>query len=296
MPSQLHETLLAIFRNQPGLAPKLFRDALNVDMPEHTQARIDSADLTDIQPAEYRADLVLILQEKAPVLGIIVEVQLSTDERKLYAWPAYVANLRARLKCPVCLLVVTTDAGVARWAEKPIELGGGNRFTPLVLNLSAVPEILDETQARADPELAVLSAMAHGRDDDHRKAARIARAAHLACVALDDERSRLYCDLIIASLSEAALLEQDMNPFKYEYQSDFAKRYVAEGRVEGRVEGRAEIILRLLALRFGPVPSEIEARIRQASITELDLIGEHLLTAPTLQQTLERARQAAEAS
>jgi len=26
----------------------------------------------------------------------------------------------------------------------------------------------------------------------------------------------------------------------YEYQSDFAKRYVAEGRTEGRTEGRAE--------------------------------------------------------
>lgn len=60
MPSQLHEALLLLFRNRPALAPELLRDALHVELPQYTEARIDSADLTDIQPAEYRADLVEI--------------------------------------------------------------------------------------------------------------------------------------------------------------------------------------------------------------------------------------------
>lgn len=107
MPSHLHEALLQLFRNRPALAPSLLRDALGLELPVYTEARLDSAELTDIQPAEYRADLVVLLLSCAPVLGIIVEVQLSPDERKRFAWPAYVANLRARLKCPVCLLVVT---------------------------------------------------------------------------------------------------------------------------------------------------------------------------------------------
>src|SRR5881394_1562263 len=104
MLSQLHEALLLLFRNRPGLAPELLRDVLRIDLPHYTEARIDSADLTDVQPAEYRADLVILLVDGVPVLGIVVEAQLSADRRKLYVWPAYTANLRARLELPVCLL------------------------------------------------------------------------------------------------------------------------------------------------------------------------------------------------
>jgi hypothetical protein len=307
MPSHLHEALLFLFRNRPTLAPELLRDALHVEVPEYTEARIDSAELTDIQPAEYRADLVVLLLHGVPVLGIIVEVQLSPDERKLFVWPSYVANLRARLELEVCLLVVTADEATARWAAKPIHLGGGNGFTPLVLGPSGVPEITDEAQAQTDPELAVLSAMAHGRDADAGKSARIALAAQWASLGLDEDRSQLYFDLVMASLSEAARRElQTMDPAKYEYQSEFAKRYVAQGRLEGkaegkaegkvegkvegkaegRLEGRADLVVRQLTLRFGPLPSDVLSRISAASIEELDAIGERLLTAQSLQEAL----------
>jgi hypothetical protein len=99
------------------------------------QARIESADLTDIRRAEYRADLVVVMEGDGEKYAIVVEVQLSRDERKRYAWPAYVSNLRARMECPVYLLVVTDSAAVARWAAAPIELGGGNTFVPQVLNI-----------------------------------------------------------------------------------------------------------------------------------------------------------------
>ncbi|HEU4625211.1 MAG TPA: hypothetical protein VFS52_10635 [Steroidobacteraceae bacterium] len=112
MPSHLHEAHLLLFQNQPTLAAQLMRDVLHVSIPSYTEARVVSADLTDIQPAEYRADMVIQLFEGVSVFGIVVEVQLSIDERKRFVWPAYVANLRAHLECPVCLLVVTADE---RW-------------------------------------------------------------------------------------------------------------------------------------------------------------------------------------
>ena len=130
MPSQLHEALLLLFRNRPALAPELLREALHVTLPDYTEVRIDSADLTDIQPAEYRADLVVLLLHGSPVLGIVLELQLSSDEDKRYVWPVYVANLRARIRCPVCLLVITTEDNVARWAGKVMALGGGHRNYP----------------------------------------------------------------------------------------------------------------------------------------------------------------------
>ena len=283
MPSQLHEALLLLFRNRPQLAPELLRDALQMALPQYTEVRIDSADLTEVQPAEYRADLVLLLSNSTPVLGIVVEVQLSIDERKRFVWPAYVTNLRARLECPVYLLVVTADAAVTRWAAKPVDIGDGNLFTPRVLGSAGVPKVTDEAQAAMDPELAVLSAMAHGRDADSATAAQIAAVAQQVSATLDGDRSKLYFDLILNSLSEAARRAlQTMNPIKYEYQSDFAKRYVAQGRAEGR----AAIVLRQLTVRFGPLSSEVQAQIASSSVDELDAIGERLLTAGNLQDAL----------
>lgn len=77
-----------------------------------------------------------------------------------------------------------------------------------------------------------------------------------------------------------------MNPRKYEYQGEFARRYFAQGQAEGQAEGRAALVTRLLALRFGPLTPEVETRIADASIKELDEIGERLLTAQTLDEAI----------
>jgi hypothetical protein len=260
---------------------------------------VDSADLTQVQPTEYRADLVVLLLNSKPVLGIVVEAQLSPDERKAYVWPVYVANLRARLECPVCLLVVTADEPTSRWAGRSVVLGGANRFTPFVIGPSGVPWVTSEEQAREDPELAVLSAMAHGDDPDVDRSVQIAIAAQLASLGLDEDRSRLYCDLVQNALSEAARRAlQNMDPTKYEYQSEFARRYVAQGIEEGiergmkrglergRAAGRIDLLARQLTQRFGPLPESACARLTSASSDELDAIGERVLTANDLEQAL----------
>jgi hypothetical protein len=71
MPSLQHEALLLLFRNRPLLAPELLRDVLHQPLPLFTEARVESAELTDIQPAEYRADLVVLLLDEQPVLARI---------------------------------------------------------------------------------------------------------------------------------------------------------------------------------------------------------------------------------
>jgi Domain of unknown function (DUF4351) len=292
MPSQLHEAHLLLFRNHPALAAELIRGALGVELPAFSEAREVSADLTEIQPAEYRADLVVELWADAmPVYGIVVEVQLAESVRKPFVWPAYVVNLRARLECPVALLVVTPDESVARWAARTVCLGGLHYFTPYVLGPSSVPVVTDEAQARQNPELAVLSAMAHGRDADAVRAIEIAIAAQRASIGLDADRSGIYGDLIMSSLGEAAREAlKTMATQKYEFQSDFAKHYFAAGRAEGKAEGeahgRAALVLRQLMTRFGLVEGGVIERVERASIEELDAIGERLLTAGTLQDAL----------
>jgi hypothetical protein len=303
MPSQKHEAMVLLFRNRPALAAELLRETLGIEVPLPIAARLESAALTEVQPAEYRADLVILLGDDEPLLGIIVEVQLSDDGDKRFAWPSYVANLRARLRRPVYLRVVTVDETTARWASQPIELGGGNVFRPLVLGPSGVPAITDEARARADPELAVLSAMAHGRDADAGTAARIASAAVEASLGLDADRAKLYFDLAVAWLSKAARRElRAMDPAKYEYQSEWVRQWLAEGKAEGRAEGKAEgkaegelagrakLLTRQLNLRFGPLSDKTHALIASATIDELDAIGECLLTAKSLGAALGQPR------
>lgn len=70
-----------------------------------------------------------------------------------------------------------------------------------------------------------------------------------------------------------------MDPAKYEYRSEFAKRYVAQGR--------AELVVRQLTLRFGALSDAVLAGIWDASIEELDAIGERLLTAQSLQEAID---------
>ena len=292
MSSYLHELLILLFRNRSQSAAELLRE-VEVQLPEYDEIRLDAADLSNLRPAEYRADLVLFLvRESRKVLGVIIEVQLTCDEDKPYAWPAYIANLRARHRCPVCLLVITIEDVVSRWAGRSIQLGPGTQCNPWVVGPSNTPVVSDLREAKVNVELAVLSAIAHGQNKDVALAARVASAAIVASADIDAERSRLYLDLILISLSKGSpqLLEATMNSLGYEYQSDFARRYVAQGRVEGRVEGKTEgkveIVLKLLALRFGSLSEAVQTRVRNAPGTQLDVMAERVLTALTLEEAL----------
>jgi hypothetical protein len=241
--------------------------------------------LSDLRPAEYQADLVLfLLRGRHKVLGVIVEVQLRRDEDKPYTWPAYVANLRARHRCPVCLLVITIEEAVARWARKSIELGPGSRCSPWVVGPSNTPAVTERRDAEENVELSVLSAIEHGQSADIALATRIAAAAVLASAGLDAERSRLYLDLILVSLSKNVRHEvlQVMNSLGFEYLGDSAPHFVAKGRAEARVE----IIVMQLTLRFGPVTEEVKSSLRSAPDAQLDAVLERVISAQTLEDAL----------
>jgi hypothetical protein len=102
----------------------------------------------------------VLLRAREPVYGIVVEVQLGRDEKKLYSWPLYQAALRARLRCPVCVLVVA-------------------------------PVVTDAEVARQHPELAVLSVQAHGRGEEAMRTAVAAFEGIHDADGLEDERAML---------------------------------------------------------------------------------------------------------
>jgi hypothetical protein len=261
MPSLEHESLAKLFHNRPSLAAELLHNALKVDIPDYTTARVESGDLTEWNPAEFRADAVLVFEAASPVLAVVVEVQLRPDCGKRWSWPVYLAGLRARTRCPAILLVICADAAVGDRCAEPIELGHpGWTLTPLVLKPEAVPIVTDAKEAVRAPELAVLSTMTHGAAYDR---ARMFHALLSAVGAMEDaDRAKLYIDIVLAALPEtpAAELEAIMRSDASPYKSDLLRRTYAEGKVDA--------LLQVLEARGVPVPSE--ARERITACTDLD--------------------------
>lgn len=240
MPSLLHHALVDLVRGHPALAVELLQRVAGAAVPAFRRLRVGEAGLDTLQPAERRADLVLELLGRtgAAVLCIAVEVQLRVDERKWLAWLAYLAALRPRGRA--CVLVVTPHRRVASWAARRFDLGPGNALRVWVVGPDQLPRMTDRREAARSPELAVLSAMAHGNE-----APAVLGAAAEALVVVEPELAELYCALLSEQLRapvRRALEEEVMDLEKYRDipRPAWLLRLKAEGRQEGRQEGREE--------------------------------------------------------
>jgi hypothetical protein len=295
MPSFLHELLIELFRDQPELAPTMLRDALGVPLPAYQEARVENANLNQLRPVEYDADLVVLLEDGKPVFGIVVEVQLSPDPDKLFAWIAYLAILRARLRAPTVVLVVAPDPAVARWAGQPVSLGPpGLTFAPMVLGRNLVPWVTDEDQAEATPEAAMLSALAHGNEPG---GVELVIRALEAVKRRSSEKAALYYDILWETLNEATrqALEALMQTTGYEFKSPFAREYFAKGKAEGKAEGeaegeakgKAEALLKFLSARGLAISDAQRATILGcADMAQLERWIEHAASAASVEEIL----------
>jgi hypothetical protein len=282
MPGFDHELKVRLFQRNPELAPTILRQACAFEVPAYARAEIGCADLTRLPPKDFKADEVTVLYggNGDKLLAVLTEVQLRDSEEKLYTWPLYVATVRERLRCPVRLLVVAPDDRTARWARRPIEVeAGGAVINAAVLGPDNTPVVDDLAEARRMPELAVLSAARHGDSPA------VLKAAEAALDVVPEQNLLVYNDYIASKLSAAArrMWEELMATGTYEWQSDFARKYVgqgkAEGRAEGKAEGKAEDVLKVLRTR-GIAMSEAQ-RERIISCTDLDRLDTWLTRAVT---------------
>ena len=69
-----------------------------------------------------------------------------------------------------------------------------------------------------------------------------------------------------------------MDTKKYEYQSEFARRFYGQGRTD--------LLLKLLATRYGALSASEADKVRNASTPELDSMAMRVLTANTLDEAL----------
>ena len=307
MLSQLHEAMVALFRDRPEIALRLLELVRIVTLPGPVEIDTSGANFGEPKVPEYSADLALKVRAGSAGAAIVVEVQLDLKDKhdivaKRQAWPRYAVWLWANAGLPAYLVVVTPSQRVERWASKPIEIGHpGFALVPIVLGPSNMPVIERELGLRI-PELAVLSAIVHGRGPS---AEEVALLALEAVMALDPERRKLYVDAVLAVLRPRVRKRiEAMMAQKHEYMSDFARRYVAEGEAKGlaegeakglaegeakglaegeakgKAEGKAEDVLRVLEARGLSVPAEVAQRVR--ACRDLATLDTWLVRAATL--------------
>jgi hypothetical protein len=285
-----HEGVIALVRDRPAFAASLLRDLLHVEVPHFIEARLTEATLHQLVPVEYYADAVVLFvdfidNKSKPVLGTIFEVQLQPDARKLFTWPLYAVAARARYECPFVVTVVTADPATAKWASQSIDLGGDNAFRPRVIGPEGIPQVTDHDLALREPQLAVLSVLAHGGGEVE-TAVRIGRAAIHAALPLPEEQRLLYSILIEQALSEAARKALDMEPQIEKFFTEAHRRSYdrgkAEGKAEGKIEGeaegeakgKAEALLMFLKRRGLAITDDQEHRI--VTCTDLAIIDRWL--------------------
>ncbi|MFN3201605.1 MAG: hypothetical protein ACE366_24595 [Bradymonadia bacterium] len=204
-------------------------------------------------------------------------------------------------------MVITPSAAVARWARQPIQMGHHNIVTPIVIGPSELPVVTDPDVAVANPEMLLMSVIAHGRG---RHAVDIARAAAHTVSTLDEDKLKLYTDMALMRLNRAARrVFADMSIFKdYEPQSEMFSEVMAnilefrarlkaeaEAQVKAEVEAKAasaaltkarQTLKTQMRLKFQTLTEAHEAFIDTADIETLDRSLERILSAETAEAVL----------
>ncbi|MBW8484367.1 hypothetical protein [Actinomadura parmotrematis] len=296
MPSSRHEHPIELIRKCPEVVIPLLEQILGFPVPPTARVHSLSEEATQVVPATYRADNVVLLEpkdERSPRLAVIVEMQLAKDPRKLFTWPLYATEVRARLECPVVLVTICPDRSVADWARCAIDIGHpGFRLIPYVVGPGIEPFVTSTAQAAANPELAVIAAVSNTLPDRERAGMEIVHGALATMLNQGDDRAKLYSDAVLSALPEAAkkILEELMRTGTDEYKSDFARGYFAEGKtegkaegkVEGRAEGKAEAVLKMLEVRRVAVSEAEHERIMACNDAEqLDAWIERVMSVET---------------
>lgn len=285
MPSVEHELPLDLIRNDPVFAVELFREVSGQSLPEFTRVRDGAAEATHSAPAHLTTDSVVVCErppgeregtDPVAVLAIITEPQRAWDRRKYFTWPAYVANVRQRYKCPTVLLALTPTSSLARRYADPIDLGCG-QVRPLVLPMDTLEPVTDQRTAAEHPLLTVLALVAKPTKD--REAL---DALSTALTSIDSASSSLYADYVLAALAAVtgSSPEELMPIGDYQFKTELIGRPFREGRTKGRAEGRAEAVLAVLEACGTPVSASVRERVLDE--TDLEVLDGWVRRAATV--------------
>jgi hypothetical protein len=83
-------------------------------------------------------------------------------------------------------------------------------------------------------------------------------------------------------------LARAIGPIADEAYMTAAEVLRGHGKAEGVAQGEAELLLRLLRLRFGEVPEAVRQRVLSAGSDELDVLADSVITTSSLDEVCAR--------
>jgi hypothetical protein len=301
MPSGEHESPIALAKLDPDLVTWLLEHLFDVKVPDHHHARAQPTDVRVLLPRTYHADGMLLFCDAAdqPVLAVVLEVQRGWDPAKQWTWKLYVVHLEAELKVNAALVVYCPDPAIARRYRGMFEFEGLSLvLRPFIFTPHDVPLVIDVELARANPALAVFSAICHGGDaavDEMFPALAEALRAH------GPEKAILYYDIVLAGLPEAPRVRWEAymttttttvgGGYRSELLRELDARAEARGKALGEARGKAlgegSAVLTVLDARGVRVPEAVREQILACTdLARLDTWLRRAVTAATADEVI----------
>jgi len=288
MPSGEHEAPVALAKLSPDILVWLLANVFGVKVPAYHHARPHSTDVQVLVSRTYHADGMIVFRDAddRPLMAVVLEVQLGKDRAKLRTWKLYVAQLEVEMDVGTWLLVYCREPWVAEWYRDRLDSDESSlMLQPFIFTPDDIPLMLKEDQARANPALAVLSAICHG---GHAEVDALFPLLVQALRPLGAETANLYHDVVLAGLPVAARIrwEDFVTTTAHEWRSELYRamaakakaegtaRGLAEGTARGEALGEAHSVLKVLEARGIAVPHEIREQI--LACTDVEQLDEWL--------------------
>ncbi|GAB3961723.1 hypothetical protein GCM10029978_014650 [Actinoallomurus acanthiterrae] len=255
MPSPRHDAINALFRERPEFAVEVLRDLIGLEVPDAIPVQVERNDFNDRPSKDFQPDAVITLgPRRKPVHGIIMEAQQEKTESKLRQLPRYAAALWLSLECPVTVLCVCPDSGVATYYAEPVATTlSGYVFQAVVLGPDRVPAITDAKEAATHPELAAMAVMMHGMQKPVVKAFVEARGVPGA----PGYASHYYEHAYNMAAPAVRRIMEEVVTETWPVYSPFAREHFGRGKTEGEVDA----LLTVLEGRHIELPESARARI-----------------------------------
>jgi hypothetical protein len=281
MPSISHDGPIDVIRSNPDMTADLVRLVTPIQIPPQHKVRVElgSTDASNVVPDEFKADMVTVIRDKdtsEPLLLVVVEPQGRMAKEKEFAWPAYLANLRAAHQCKsAVLIVICWEVAEAEKCRAAIPLGHPG-FT-------LIPIVIGPRNGRdldgAGPWLTVLAGSMGAIDLD------TGIGRHAVLDAIRDTGSsvsvtRTLTAIILGVASDAARAELEALMQAKEYKNDFFDR------VEAR--GKAEVLVKILDSRTIDLTSEQRDQVMScADPSQLDRWIDRALVATSVEDVFQ---------
>jgi hypothetical protein len=272
MPSINHEAPIELVRKHPLLAVELVRRLTRVPIPgdDAVEVKLGATDASNVIPAELTADITIVVDDKAtgkPVLLVVVEPQGRQADEKKFAWPAYLANLRAAHRCESAVLIVACwDEAEAKKCRAAIPMGHpGYTLIPVVIGPHSTPDL-----GAADPWLTILAGTIGAIDLGTDSGRRMVLQA-ISATGSDATGIRTLSAIILGVASGGARLELEALMRTTPFRSEFIESFVDEGIKQGRAEGEAKAVVKVLKSRGIELTPDQQSLVTSCSdVAQLD--------------------------